>query len=466
MENVLGRPPIVVVLGHVDHGKTSLLDAIRKTNVAQKEAGGITQKIGASVVTAKDGKKITFIDTPGHAAFSKMRSQGAKVADIAILVVAADDGVKPQTREAIEHIKLAGIPYIVAITKIDSGSANVEEALNQLGNEGVLLEKKGGDTPWIEVSAKEGRGIKELLELISLLADVSDIKEGSKGNVEAVIIESSKEKFGCVANIIVREGTLRVGDVIYTDLGACKIRSLVSEEGAVKEVGPGLPAQVSGFETVPSVGSLIRSESLVTNLDSVSRQQSQIAKLADDETGIFIKASNAGTLEAVLGNLPEKVVVVESGIGEVNESDILSAKSNNLVGIFVFESKVPVHVTKLAEAEGVKIYEFKIIYELFEKLEEIVKKGKVEQLGKAEIIASFPFDNKKVAGCKIVQGRVGKADQLVLMRGEKELGKIRILSIKKQKTEVSEAKQGEELGILFVPQLDFTIGDVILAQSK
>jgi translation initiation factor IF-2 len=457
------RPPIVVVLGHVDHGKTSLLDAIRKTNVVGKEAGGITQKIGASQVVTKDGKRITFIDTPGHAAFSNMRSRGAKVADIAILVVSCDDGVQPQTKEAIKHIQDAGIPVIVAVSKVDIAPDQVHSVLGQIEKEGLLLEKRGGDTPWVEISAKMGTGIDELLDLISLLSEVNGISGDKDASLEAAVIESSKDKSGCVASVVVRNGHIKVGDTIYFDGQDCKVRNLIGETGMVKEIFPGEAARILGFETLPQVGMRITDSPVGEDKkDNVSEKK---VKLEKGELGVILKASNAGALEAINANLPEKVVVFGSSVGDIFESDILEAKSLD-ASIFAFESKVSPAIKKLAESEGVIVHAYNIIYELFDELKDILKKGETVIYGKAQVIASFPFDGKKVAGCKILTGRIVKSDKLALMRGEVELGRVKAISIKKGREEINEARQGEECGILFVPQLDFTMGDVILAVSK
>ncbi len=460
------RAPIVCVLGHVDHGKTTLLDAIRKSNVAGRETGGITQAIGASTVTTKESKKITFIDTPGHAAFGKMRSRGADVSDIAILVVASDDGVAPQTKEALEIIRGAKIPFIVAITKIDLPSASTESVLGQLEKEGVLFEGRGGDTPYVPVSAKNGEGLEHLLETITLFAEVHGVKGDPAHSLEAVIIETSKDKRGDVASIVVRNGSIKVGGTIYVEGKATKVRGLFDNQGkSIVEVLPGYPAQVIGFEGLPPIGTKVLSETLETMKETIPGEGEKIGKLKEGQIPIFIKAKNEGTLEAILASLPGSIVVINSGVGDVRESDVLLAKASNST-IFAFESAVSTSVSKLAEADSVKIERFEIIYELLQRLEELVKKGQIEILGKAEIIASFPFNNKKVAGCKVLQGRINKTDSLILTRGEKQIGVIKAVSMKKQKQEINEAKAGEEFGILFEPQLDFVIGDVILSVRK
>jgi len=461
------RPPIVTVLGHVDHGKTTLLDAIRKTNVAGKEAGGITQGIGASVVVTKEAKKITFIDTPGHAAFSKMRSRGALACDIAILVVDASDGVKPQTLEALQLIKEAGMPFIVAITKIDLPAADVEIVLGQLEKQGILFEGRGGNTPYHGISAKTGKGIAELLEMITLVSEVSEIKGDIKSPLMAVVIETSKEKGGLTVSLVVRDGILKVGDILYAEKTECKVRGLFDYQGkGVKEILPGEPGQILGFSVLPDVGSIISTDkSLIKENVKVTTRKDQFKKIQEDELPVILKAKSIGALEALESSLPPKVVVVNSSVGDVLESDILMAKSTG-ARVFAFESGIPNSVLKLAEAEKVKTYKFKIIYELIDKLQEILAGGKEEILGKAEVIAEFPFNDKRVAGCKVTNGKIVKAANLYLERGGKEVGRIKVLSLKKAKQEVVEVKPGEEFGILFEPQFDFAIGDVVVSVAK
>ncbi len=460
------RPPIVTVLGHVDHGKTTLLDAIRKSNIAAREAGGITQSIGASSVETKEKKTITFIDTPGHAAFTKMRSRGAKVADLALLVVAADDGVKPQTTEALQLIKAADIPFIVVATKMDLPLASVDSLYGQLEKESVLFEGRGGATPLVQVSAKTGKGIEELLEMISLVADLEEFKADSKGALEAVVIETTKNPRGLLASIVVINGTLEVGQDVFCEGQKAKVRGLFDEKGrSIKEIVCGFPAQMLGFEKLPSVGAVIGDSETSMALQVEGKRPIQV-KVEEGQLPVIIKAKNAGSLEAILAGLSKEVVVLDSGVGDVFESDVLMAKSSGAKYILAFESKAPASVVKLAEAEGVKIESFQIIYELFQKVEEILRGGQIEILGKAEIIASFPFNNRKVAGCKVTQGRINKSDIIVVQRGEKELGRVKIVSLKKQKQDIAEAKVGEEFGMIFEPQLDFSKGDVLVSVRK
>lgn len=458
------RPPIVTVLGHVDHGKTTLLDAIRKSNIASREAGGITQSIGASLITTKDGKRITFIDTPGHAAFSAMRGRGAKVADIALLVVGADDGLKPQTKEAYSLIKTANIPFIVVATKMDLPSATTETVYSQLEKEGVLFEGRGGDTPLVPVSAKKNEGIDKLLEMISLLAEVQGIKGSPNDPLEAVIIETSKTKAGPSASVVVRNGSLVVGKEIYTQGDSCRIKALFDTSGkSIKEVNPGEGAAILGFTSTPNVGTKIFNSPQGAILEE--KEKEKRGKPAEGEVTVFLKADNAGALEALLASMPEKAVVVGSSVGELTSSDVLSAKNASAI-VLVFEAKIPSSVAKLAETEGVIVERFTIIYELLQRLEEIINKGIKVILGKAQVLASFPYEGKKVAGCKVLEGRINKGDNLILMREEKEIGKAKIISMKKQKQEINEAKAGEEFGVFLSPQLDFAVGDVLLSAAN
>ncbi len=461
------RQPIVTVLGHVDHGKTTLLDALRKTSVAQKEAGGITQSIGASIVTNKEGKKITFIDTPGHAAFAEMRSRGAKLADIIILVVAVDDGVKPQTIEALRYIREVKIPFIVVITKTDI-SSKIEAVKGQLEKEGVSFEGRGGDTPLVSLSAKMKKGIDELIEMILLVSEVNEIKADEKGNLEAIVIETSKDTRGPLASVVIREGTLSVQDRILMDNVEGKVRGLFNFEGkSVKKVFPGEPALVLGLKELPAVGTKIislKDGEVKEKKDTKPVRERSLVE--ENQVAAVFKAKSSGALEALLANLPKDVIAVNSGVGPVNESDVFFAKSSGPAHIFAYEVKTPLSVKKLAETEGVEIESFDVIYKLFERLEELVKEGQIKILGKAEIVASFPFNDKKVAGCKMKSGKISVKDLMLLMRGGNEIGEIRAISLKKLKKEVQEVKEGEEFGVIFKPQLDFEKGDMLVSFRK
>lgn len=461
------RPPIVTVLGHVDHGKTTLLDSIRKTNFVQKEAGGITQSIGASVVKTREGKKITFIDTPGHAAFEKMRSRGAKLADVVVLVVAGNEGVKPQTKEALDSIKQTKTPFIVAVTKVDLPSSSVELVRNQLEKQSVSFEGRGGDALIVAVSGRTGKGIDELLEIISLVSEVNEIKGDPAGDLEAVVIETSKDKRGPIASVVVRNGTLRARDAIVAEDASCKVKGLFDYKGkSVEAVRPGEPAQVLGFSELPPVGGKVRSLSDKNQAQKEKARKKGTKVVKEGQIPVVVKAKSAGSLEALLSNIPDNIVVIGSGIGDVNVSDVFLAKSSSQARIFAFESKVSSSAAKLAETEGAKIESYEVIYEFLERLEELVKGEQKEILGKAEVLASFPYGAKKVAGCKVTSGRIASSDNLILMRADDNIGEAKVLSMKKGKQDVSVAKVGEEFGVILEPQLDFKLGDMIVSLRK
>jgi translation initiation factor IF-2 len=457
------RPPIVVILGHVDHGKTTLLDYIRKTHFTKKEAGGITQSIGASIIKTSEGKEITFIDTPGHAAFASMRLRGAKIADIAVLVVAGDDGVKPQTKEALNYIRDASVPFIVAVSKMDLSTASAETVRKQLEKEQVFFEEQGGEVPLIAVSGKTGKGVNELLEMIVLVAELHEVSGDEKVDLEAIIIETSKSKAGPLASVVVRQGTLSVGDEITTDEVTTKVRGLIDYQGErMENVKPGEPAQILGFSDLPRVGSRVWHKKDKKVEPKLKEEKPMQTKIQEDELPVVIKAKNTGALEAVLSNMPEKVVVVDSGVGDVNESDVFMAKSTE-ANIYAFESKVSKQVKKLAETEGIEIKTYDVIYELFKEIEQILEEDRVVVLGKAKIVKTFPFNKQIVAGCRGMEGKIVKTNKVTLVRGENEIGKVKIISMKKGKLNTDIIKQGEECGILFTPQLEFKIGDMLIS---
>ena len=457
------RPPIVVVLGHVDHGKTTLLDSIRKTSVAVKEAGGITQSIGASQVKTLDGKTITFIDTPGHAAFSSMRARGAKIADIAILVVAADDGMKPQTKEALEYILAEDMPFIIAATKIDLQTASSETVITQLEKEGVSFEGRGGNVPLVKVSGKTGQGVDELLEIINLLAELHEIKGDPEGPMDALVIETARGKSGLSVSLVVKNGTLKVGDEVITENAYGKVKGLFDYLGkSVDKVEPGEPSQILGFTESPEVGSKVWVKNQKEALPAILTHR-QLQQVTDnDKIMILIKAKNAGALEAVIAHIPPEFYCISSGVGEITETDIFLAKSAN-ANIYAFESKASSGILKLAKTEGVKVETFTIIYKLFEKLQEEIVKRQIVILGRAQILNFFPFNNKKVAGCKVIDGKITKDDKVTLTRNEKPLGTARMSSMKKGRQDVAQVIQGEEFGVILAPQLEFKVGDMLLS---
>lgn len=460
----LTRAPIVTVLGHVDHGKTTLLDSLRKTSLTAREAGGITQSIGASQVVTKDGAKITFIDTPGHSAFSKMRARGANVADIALLVVDASSGIKPQTVESLNLIKEASIPFIVVATKSDLPGADSEAVQGQLEKEGVTFEGRGGDTPLVSVSAKKGEGLTDLLDVISLLSQVKGLKGSPEGELEAPVIETSKGKRGGEVTVVVRSGKIKVGDLLYSESEQIRVRGLFDHKGSpVEEIAAGEPGLVLGFSKLPLIGSVLRKER--NSQVSEFEKQTQKPKIEKNKIPIFIKARNSGALEAVVAGSPSEIAVVDAKVGDVFESDVLEAKASG-ARIYTFESKAAPTVLKLAESEGVKIQSFNVIYELFESLNDLVKAGAEEVVGRAEILASFPYEKKKVAGSKVLEGVISKTARLKVIRGDKVIGEAKAVSMKKGKEVINEAKTSEEFGIIFDKELAFEVGDMILSIGK
>lgn len=460
------RAPIVAVLGHVDHGKTTLLDKVRKTDVAASEVGGITQQIGAYQVEYA-GKKITFIDTPGHEAFAAMRSRGARVADIVVLVVAADDGVMPQTREALSHIKEADVPFLVTITKIDLPSAQVERVKNQLSDAGVALEGRGGDVVAVSVSGKTGEGIDELLEMINLLSQLHEVSANPEGKLSGVVIETKKDRRGPVATVLVREGTLRVGDEIQAERVVGRARGLFDEnKRPKKEALPGEPVEVIGFDEPPLVGTVVtkRGEEIVLK-EKEARQ-----KTLPDSFLVILKADTQGTLEAISHFLGSGVGVLESGVGDVSESDVLLASTTGATIIGFNVSLLP-QVKKLAEEEKVPVITGNIIYELKREVEELIS-GKVEAppeqiLGRAEITAEFPYGKTgKIAGMRVVEGRVAKGDLLTFQRQDEVIGaNLRITSMKQQNNDISKAEKGDEFGAVFSGKIDFAVGDVVVSKK-
>lgn len=475
--------PVVAVLGHVDHGKTTLLDTIRKTNVAQRETGGITQKIGAYQVeiATKEGKrKITFIDTPGHETFTKIRSRGASVTDLALLVVSAADGVQPQTKESIAHIKNANISYLVVITKIDLPTANEKKVFKELADNDVQVEKLGGSIVALPVSAKTGQGLKELLDMIILLVDMSGLKNDMTGKLEATIIESSLSKGkGPIATAIVKNGTLKTGEKIAVEDQEIKIRALFNDQGkSVNQAQSGDPVEILGFSVVPPVGAkiyhsedvvlaqrapteIIKKEEVVTDLKNTAPIEPELQKFK-----IILKTDSASSLEAILPGLGENILVIYSAVGEINESDILLAKTS---GAFVigFNVNVSKSAESLAQRERVRTKTYKIIYELLTEIAEVAdafsQGGLEEVLGQAKIIAEFPFDKKRIAGCKVTEGRIARGDLVRIERGEEKIGTTRIKSIREGKNEINKVEVGHECGCLLEENLDFALGDMLVS---
>lgn len=465
------RQPIVAILGHVDHGKTTLLDYIRTTKVAAREAGGITQSIGAYQATFKD-KLLTFIDTPGHAAFSKMRSRGAGVADVVVLVVAADDSVQPQTVESIKHIKAAEVPFVVAINKIDKPDANVEVVKAELTQHEVFVEGYGGNTPFVLISGKTGSGVDTLLETILLLAELEELPYEDSIPVSAPIIEAKLDpKKGALVSAIIKSGTLSVGDMIHTDTATAKVRALYSDLGAsISQAKPGMPIQILGFQSLPLVGEVIvPGDLIVLNAPLLENIPAITEDPSIKHLNLIVKADTAGSLEAIKGSFTSDVNIVTSSTGDITESDVLMAGATDSI-IVGFNVKVSPSVIKLAEAENIIIKNHKIIYEILEYIEKKVLKLMEptideDELGTATVIKVFEINNDHIAGSRIDSGLLSVGDTVHLKRGEVSKN-AKIRSIRIGKEEVKKVEVGKECGIFFSPNLDVREKDVIISYKK
>lgn len=456
------RPPVVTILGHVDHGKTSLLDRIRNAAVAAGEVGGITQAIGAYQIE-HNGHKITFIDTPGHAAFSAMRRRGGQAADVAILIVAADDSVMPQTKESIEHIKSAGIPFVVAVNKTDLAGVNPERVKTDLANSGVFVEGYGGNVPIINISAKTGEGIDDLLEVILLLAELEELKDNSDDcPATALVIESSLHpQKGPLATLLVKSGTFDRNDSLFdgkTDYG--KIRSMVDFSGkTLTNATPSTPFQVIGFSKVPNVGDIITSEPCEDKSSKKSFGASDT--ISEEKPTIILKADVQGSLEAISESIKDQANIVSCSVGQVTDSDIETAIATH-AQILGFNSKMSAPVARLAEIEHVKFTNFKIIYQLFDYLKELKETldsqaaPKVIVLGEAKVLKVFNFGGTIVYGCLIVSGKLTLGDTI---------GTSKVTSIQIGKANVGEAKKDQECGLVISPNIEFKAGDIMAATA-
>ena len=473
------RPPIVTVMGHVDHGKTSLLDAVRKTNVVSGEAGGITQSIGASTTKIND-RLITFIDTPGHAAFTAMRERGAQITDIAILVVAADDGIMPQTIEAIEDIRAAKVPMIVAINKVDKQDANVDRTMKGLADHGILPEEWGGDTICVPISAKQNQNIDKLLEMVLLVADMQDLKANPNRNAIGTVIESRLDKGkGPVASILVQNGTLNVGDTVVTGVAFGRIRAMMDENGKpVKKATPSMPVQILGLDAVPQSGDRLmvvdekmRAEIIAERKDKIklSKIKSQSAVSVDDffnkvkegnlkNLNLLIKTDVQGSAEAlkasleVLKNEEAKVVIVSTGVGNITESDVLLAEASS-ARIIGFNVKADEKAEALAKQDKVDIHNYSVIYECIDDIEKALKSllspvYADRQIGLAEVRQLFKVSSLgTIAGCFVLDGKVKRDAKARVLRDGKEIAVAQIETLKIQKNDVKDVGKGLECGI-------------------
>lgn len=485
------RPPIITIMGHVDHGKTTLLDYIRKSRITAGEAGGITQHIGAYQIDF-NGKLMTFIDTPGHAAFNKMRQRGAKVTDFVILVVAANDGVKPQTIESIRYIKESHAAFIVAVNKTDLAGVYPDQVKGQLAEHGVMVTEFGGDIEAVEISAKTGKGVDKLLETIQVMADLKELKADPAAPLEAVVIESTKDlRKGSVARVIVKNGTLAVRQDIFAGDVIGRVRQLTNERGEIiSNVTPGCPAEIIGLSEVPDVGAVIKeigqdysiSEDEIAELESqagfspldvqiASLNKTNLDTLLNDTQRIklIVKADVRGTLEAILQTLdPESIQLLSSGLGQVTEQDVELAHTADAL-IIAFDVKVSKQIKILAKGQSVKVKEYNIIYHLIEDLQKQMLRlmeptiGEVIT-GEADIMQIFEMKGERIAGVRVRTGEVKRNDMFHLKRGEEIVANPVIKSMKHGKDDILVIKTKNEAGLTFKnKKLDFQVGDVLVA---
>ncbi|RXH00530.1 translation initiation factor IF-2, partial [Bradyrhizobium zhanjiangense] len=492
------RSPVVTVMGHVDHGKTSLLDALRHANVVSGEAGGITQHIGAyQVLSPESGKKITFIDTPGHAAFTAMRARGAKVTDIVVLVVAADDGVMPQTVEAINHAKAAGVPIIVAINKIDKPDAKPERVRTELLQHEVQVESFGGEVVDVEVSAKNKTNLDKLLEMIALQAEILDLKTNSERPAEGTVIEAKLDRGrGPVATVLVQRGTLRVGDIIVAGAEMGRVRALISDQGeTVQEAGPSVPVEVLGFNGPPEAGdrlAVVENEARARQVTSYRAHQkrenaaasisgmrgsleqmmSQLKTAGRKEFPLIVKADVQGSLEAILGSLEKlgtdevAARILHAGVGGISESDVTLAEGFN-AAIIGFSVRANKEAAAAAKRNGIEIRYYNIIYDLVDDVKKamsglLAPTLRETMLGNAEILEIFNISKVgKVAGCRVTDGTVERGANVRLIRDNVVVHEGKLSTLKRFKDEVKEVQSGQECGMAFENYHDMRAGDVI-----
>lgn len=480
----MNRSPVVAILGHVDHGKTTLLDTIRKSRLAAREQGGITQAIGAyEIATGISGyhtDRITFIDTPGHEAFSTLRARGATVADIAILVIDASDSVMPQTIESMAHIKSAGIPFIVAINKIDLPGAKPDKVKKDLLKHEIITEDLGGTVIALPISAKKGDGVPELLESILLLAAECNLEYEPDHPVNAYIIESKKDQRGIVATVIIKDGRLAVGDTVYCGDEKIRVRSLINDLGKTIPVAtPSMPFEMLGFSSFPDVGMSLTAEKQEPKKEKerapdIGQSGNIVAMLKGEETekpkqlSVVIKTDSQGSLDAILQSLAknENILIALSAVGAVHRSDIFLAKTTKSI-VIGFGVPVDAEVRELAKQEKVIIKTYTIIYELLDELEEVSdlmheKEEKEKNVkAQAKVLASFIIEQETVFGALITKGKVNVGDTAEVYRNAKLIGKARLISLKIRAKSVQEVKKDQECGMNFSPVLDIQVGDVV-----
>jgi translation initiation factor IF-2 len=493
--DLISRPPVVTIMGHVDHGKTRLLDAIRQTDVMASEAGGITQHIGAYQVEV-NGKKVTFLDTPGHEAFTAMRARGAQVTDIAILVVAADDGVMPQTLEAISHAKAAGVPIIVAMNKIDKESANPELVKQQLAAADLVVEDWGGDVIAVPVSAKEKKGIEELLENILLVAEIEDLKANPAKPAAGVVIEAEMDKSrGPLATVLVQNGTLRPGDTVVVGNTWGRVKAMFNDKGKqVRKAEPSAPVEILGLNEVPQVGDAIaavadeaQARSIIQKRLSHKQPETKGVKLETffdeissgkiKELNLILKTDVQGSVEPIRNSLerlktPEvQVQLIHSSTGNITESDVMLALSSEGL-ILGFNVDVDLGARRLADSKGVDIRIYDVIYSMLDDVEKAIK-GMLEPTivevieGRAEIRQVFPAGKgAKVAGCYVIEGKIGRNLPVRVIRKGKVLSDTSVISLRRFKDDAKEVATGFECGVGLKDFNEFQTGDILEFYQK
>ncbi|MEX2374995.1 MAG: translation initiation factor IF-2 [Dehalococcoidia bacterium] len=498
-EGQLTRPPVVTVLGHVDHGKTTLLDSIRKANVVAGEAGGITQHIGAYQAVAPDGRTITFIDTPGHEAFSKMRARGAMVTDVAIIVVAADDGLMPQTHEAVDHVRAAGVPMVVAINKIDAANANVDRVKQQLMEVGLVPEEFGGDQLIVPTSALQGEGINELLESVQLLTDLAELKANPDQDAIGVVLEAQTDRHrGVVATILIQTGTLRQGDTILAGLASGRVKAMTTANGErITEAGPSTPVEILGLSDVPLAGErfVVRKNEKTARAEADGRRRAEDAGVVDragvtldtlfgeihqgnvKDFNLVLKTDVQGSIEPLVQSLEEQTVdevnvkVIHASVGSITESDVQLAVASSGV-IIAFNVPTEPGAERLAKQEGVEIREYSIIYEILEDVEKAVR-GMLApvyrevQDGTAEVRQIFRLGRRNaIAGSYVREGSITRGSRCRVVRGGEVIHEGQVDTLKRVNEDAREVAAGLECGIMVTNFSDFEEGDQIVTHHQ
>jgi len=474
------RPPVVVVMGHVDHGKTTLLDFLRKTKIAEGEAGGITQSIGAYEI-GKGGRKITFIDTPGHEAFSKMRQRGAKIADLAVLVIAADDGVKPQTKEAIEILKQTETPFVVAINKVDKSGADIERAKRELAENGVLLEKMGGEVPLAVIAAKSGEGIEELLDVLLLVWEMQGLSYNPSAHGRGFVLEAHRDsQRGVTASVIIKDGTLRVSDTIVTPSTCGKVKVLenfLSER--VEALEPSSPALVLGFDDVPQVGEefvagefeLERRAEFFPAVICEKKKAVATTDKSEETINIVLRADVGGSLEALAHMIEameiggKKTKILSQEVGDITDGDVKTAMPAGAI-IIGFNVKVKKEAENMAKSQKVRIITSDIIYRIVEELEKDARAAEIERGGGTlEVLAIFSRQGRKqLVGGRVAQGLLAVGDVFVIKRGEETAGKGRITNLQQNKEDVKKVMK-DECGMMIESPEPIAVGDQLVVEG-